>query len=70
MDRLFLDANVLSSAAYRSDAGLRRLWSLDNVELCTSGYALEEARVNLSEETQRRSDEAGHEFAILRSCGS
>ncbi|HXL22084.1 MAG TPA: PIN domain-containing protein [Candidatus Dormibacteraeota bacterium] len=54
MDRLFLDANVLFSAAYRSDAGLRKLWSHANAELCTSRYALEEARFNLSEETQRR----------------
>jgi hypothetical protein len=28
MDRWFLDANVLFSAAYRSEAGLLRLWQL------------------------------------------
>ena len=54
MDRLFLDANVLFSAAYRSRAGLLKLWNLPNIEICTSRYALEEARVNLSEEEQRR----------------
>ena len=54
MDRLFLDANVLFSAAYRSDAGLCRLWELVDVELVTSAYALAEARVNLQEEEQRR----------------
>jgi len=54
MDRLFLDANVLFSAAYRPDAGLRRLWSLRHAELCSSHYAVEEAKFNLSEENQRR----------------
>lgn len=54
MDRLFLDANVLFSAAYRSNAGLLRLWKLKNVELCSSRYALEEARINLAHEIQRR----------------
>ncbi len=53
MDRLFLDANVLFSAAYRPDSGLLRLWKLKNATLCTSRYALEEARINLSEEDQR-----------------
>src|SRR5258708_38863846 len=53
MDRLFLDANVLFSAAYRHDAGLSRLWRLKNVALCTSRYALEEARTNLSDEVPR-----------------
>lgn len=47
MDRLFLDANILFSAAYRPDAGLRRLWEVPNVELVTSAYAGEEARRNL-----------------------
>jgi predicted nucleic acid-binding protein len=53
MDRLFLDANVLFSAAYRADAGLLRLWKLRNTTLCSSRYALEEARINLDEEAQR-----------------
>jgi len=53
MDRLFLDANVLFSAAYRADAGLLELWRLRGVVLCSSRYALEEARINLSEEAQR-----------------
>jgi predicted nucleic acid-binding protein len=53
MDRLFLDANVLFSAAYRPAAGLLRLWKLPNVVLCSSRYALEEARANLSAESQR-----------------
>lgn len=52
MDRVFLDANVLFSAAYRPDAGLFSLWKLTDVVLCTSRYAPEEARINLAEETQ------------------
>jgi predicted nucleic acid-binding protein len=54
MDRLFLDANVLFSAAYRPGAGLLRLWKLKNVALCTSRYALEEARINLPHQDQQR----------------
>lgn len=54
MDRLFLDANVLFSAAYRVDAGLIELWKLKNVTLCTSPYALGEARINLSDAVQRK----------------
>ncbi len=53
MDRLFLDANVLFSAAYQPDAGLLQLWRLDNVALCSSRYAMEEARINLANEGQR-----------------
>jgi uncharacterized protein len=53
MDRLFLDANVLFSAAYRPDASLLRLWKLKNVVLCSSRYALEEARINLADEKQQ-----------------
>jgi len=48
MDRLFLDANILFSAAYRSDAGLRRLWRLPAAKLITSTYASLEARRNLN----------------------
>ncbi|MFH0982253.1 MAG: PIN domain-containing protein [Planctomycetota bacterium] len=50
MDRLFHDANVLFSAAYREGSGLMRLWSLSDVELLTSAYALEEARRNLADD--------------------
>ncbi|MDE2321337.1 MAG: DNA-binding protein [candidate division NC10 bacterium] len=52
MDRLFLDANVLFSAAYRSDAGLRRLWEIVGIQLLTSVYAEEEARRNLNTPVQ------------------
>jgi predicted nucleic acid-binding protein len=54
VDKIFLDANVLFSAAYRSHAGLRRLWQLEDVELITSEYAAEEARRNLAGETSSK----------------
>jgi uncharacterized protein len=54
MDRLFLDANVLFSAAYRANEGLLQFWKLKNVTLCSSRYALEEARTNLTQNVQRR----------------
>lgn len=54
MDRLFLDANILFSAAYRPNAGLAQFWKLNEVALCSSHYALEEARVNLTESAQKR----------------
>ena len=53
MDRVFLDANILFPAAYRPEAGLRRLWNLAEVELLTSTYAVEEARHNLDTAQQR-----------------
>ena len=52
MDRLFLDANILFSAAYRPDAGVTRLWLLTDPVLLTSDYAIEETRRNLSEPSQ------------------
>ena len=53
MDRLFLDANVLFSAAYREGAGVARLWGLSEVVLLSSEYAAEEARRNLSDTHQQ-----------------
>src|SRR5579875_3231984 len=48
MDRIFLDANVLFSAAYLENSGLGRLWQLQDAELLSSAYAVEEARRNLA----------------------
>ena len=53
MDRVFLDANVLLSAVWRSGAALLRLWQLEGVELLSSDYAVEEARRNLESPVQR-----------------
>jgi uncharacterized protein len=55
--RVFLDANVLFSAAYRQGSGLLRLWHVGATVL-TSGYAAEEARRNLeSQEARSRLDD-------------
>lgn len=53
MDRLFLDANVLFSAAYREHSRLLDFWAMTDVELVTSDYAVEEARRNLATDSQR-----------------
>jgi predicted nucleic acid-binding protein len=44
---VFLDANVLFSAAYRAESRLREFWTLAETQLVTSAYALEEAKRNL-----------------------
>lgn len=49
---MFPDTNVLFSAAYREEAGLRKLWELDETRLLTSAYALEEASRNLGTKKQ------------------
>jgi uncharacterized protein len=51
--RVFLDANVLFSAAYREQAGLAFLWKLRGVHLLTSLYATQEAANNLDEQDQQ-----------------
>jgi uncharacterized protein len=51
--RLFLDANILFSAAYSPNSGLAKFWKLPNVVLCSSRYAVEEARLNLATAAQR-----------------
>jgi predicted nucleic acid-binding protein len=53
VDRVFLDANVLFSAAYRGDSSLLQLWEIPDVTLVTSIYALEEASRNLGTPEQR-----------------
>lgn len=53
MNRFFLDANVLFSAAYRDDAGVQELWRVGRAELITSDYAVDEALRNLREPHQK-----------------
>ena len=53
MDRVFLDANVLFSAADREGDGLARLWQIDGIRLLSSAYAILEAHTNLTEGAQR-----------------
>lgn len=52
-DRVFLDANVLFSAAWLEDSGLSRLWRLAGVTPITSRYAVGEAERNLDTDAQR-----------------
>jgi uncharacterized protein len=52
VDRLFLDANVLFSAAYRAGAGIEKLWMLEDCVLLTSNYAIDEAQRNLGSPEQ------------------
>lgn len=53
MQRVFLDAKILFSAAYREKAGLLRIWRLPGIDLVTSSYASQEAAANLAEPVQR-----------------
>jgi len=52
--RLFLDANVLFSAAYREGSPLSRLWHRPGVELVTSAYAHAEAERHLNQSQRVR----------------
>ncbi len=63
--RLFLDANVLFSAAWREEAGVARLWALDEVVLLASAYALEEARRNLGTERHARLEKLSVQLEIV-----
>jgi len=53
MDRVFLDANILLIAAYREDSALARLWTLPDVRLLVSSYALHETWRNAVSTEQR-----------------
>ena len=63
MIRVFLDANVLFSAAWRSGGGLTRLWEIPRSELVTSPYAAVEAERNLA---RKRPDAMDRFAALLR----
>ena len=65
MDRLFLDANVLFSAAYRGDAPLGRLWRRSQAALITSAYALAEAERHLDAEQRTRLQRLMREVEIV-----
>ncbi len=47
MTHVFLDANVLFSAAYREGSGIARSWRKDGIHLVTSPYARTEAERNI-----------------------
>ena len=52
-DRVFLDANILVSAAWRPHGGLLALWALPDIQLLTSAYAIVEADRNVDSAEQR-----------------
>lgn len=49
---LFLDANVLISAAWKDAAEVAQIWNLKNVRLVTSNYVLGEVQRNLNQASQ------------------
>lgn len=49
MDRLFLDANVLVSAALKPESRLAGMWGQDDLRLLGSPYIVAEARRNVRE---------------------
>jgi uncharacterized protein len=51
VDRIFLDANVLYSAAIKTQSPLHQLWEFRDVELLSSSYAVSEASRNLMEDS-------------------
>ena len=55
MDVLFLDANVLVSAAWGPNTRMQQFWALENVVLVTSAYAVTETerRLRRAEQIQR-----------------
>lgn len=52
MDIVFLDANVLFSAAYQVESHFLKLWKMPDVRLMSSSYAAEEVRRNLQRSEQ------------------
>lgn len=52
-ERVFLDANILVSAAWRAQSGLVALWQLPGIQLLMSGFAIVEADRNVSNAEQR-----------------
>ncbi len=47
MTRIFLDANILFSAAWREGSVISKLWENPDVQLVTSLYAMMEAQRNI-----------------------
>lgn len=47
MIRIFLDANILSSAAWREGSGIAKLWDRQDVKRVTSPYALAKSERNI-----------------------
>lgn len=54
---VFLDANILFSAAYKADSKLLQIWNIPDVRCLTSEYAREEARRHLHDVQWERLEE-------------
>ncbi len=68
MERLFLDANILVSAALKPESGLSRLWQLRSVRLLGSPHVAEEAHRNVRDpEASNRLDALLDAMALLPS---
>jgi uncharacterized protein len=65
VDRVFLDACVVFSAAYNASSPLRRLWALGDTLLLASDLAVEEARRNLAVLRPERLKDFGRLIAKL-----
>lgn len=69
--RVFLDANVLFSAAYRETGSTRAFFALANAGTCTlvaSPYAIEEARRNVALKYPHRVRELEALLATVEAC--
>lgn len=65
MHRLFLDANVLVSAALTPDSRLCELWNRPGVRLIGSPHVLSEARRNVVGEAQQRLERLLDRLVVL-----
>jgi predicted nucleic acid-binding protein len=66
VDRVFLDANVLVSAALKPASQVASLWTLPNVRLLASPHVLAEARRNApAPEAAKRLEELIASLAVL-----
>jgi predicted nucleic acid-binding protein len=69
--RIFLDANVLFSAAYNTSNGLRGFFSLADVgvsELISSAFALDEARCNIARKHSAQTPELEQLITRITVC--
>jgi predicted nucleic acid-binding protein len=69
LDRVFLDANVLFSAAYCAEGSFCELWRRKGIQLLTSDYAVQEARRNLTgDDGSKRLEQLTATMEIVPSC--
>jgi uncharacterized protein len=69
--RIFLDANVLFSAALGANSGIRGFFSLAGVGLCelvSSPFALDEARRNIARKQSTKSADLERLIALMSVC--